>query len=79
MLMRILRVLWAKWKAFGHMVANFQSRVLLFVFYFIVLGPFALVMRVFSDPLHLRPSAGTRWLERAAPGQDMSQLARRQF
>ena len=79
MFMQILRVLWARWKAFGHMLATFQSRVLLFIFYFIVLAPFALLMRAFSDPLRLRAGLSPTWLERAAPDRDMSRLARRQF
>src|SRR5206468_1356891 len=53
--------------------------VLLFIFYFIVLAPFALLMRAFSDPLRLRAGLSPTWLERAAPDQDMSRLARRQF
>jgi hypothetical protein len=77
MVMHLLRTAWAKWKAFGHKVAMFQSRVMLFVFYFLILGPFALLMRALSDPLELR--AGKGWLERAAPTHDAPVLARRQF
>jgi hypothetical protein len=80
MLIQLLRVLWARWKAFGHMVATFQARVLLFVFYYVILGPFALAMRGFSDPLGLRPDAGAApgWLERPAPTHDATLQARRQ-
>ena len=79
MFKKILFAVWDRWKAFGHMLATFQSRVMLFVFYFIILAPFALLMRAFSDPLRLRPGLSPTWLERAAPDQDMSRLARRQF
>ncbi len=79
MLIHLLRVLWARWKAFGHMLATIQSRVLLFAFYYVILGPFALVMRAFSDSLRLRPVARASWLQRAAPNGDIAVLARRQF
>lgn len=77
--MDVLRMLWARWKAFGHGLATVQSRVLLFLFYYVILGPFALAMRVFSDPLGLRVGAPTGWLERAAAKDDVTVLARRQF
>jgi hypothetical protein len=79
MVMQLLRTAWTKWKAFGHKVATFQSRVMLFVFYFLILGPFALVMRAFSDPLELRAGTARGWLERAAPIHEVAVQARRQF
>ncbi len=42
---------------FGHML----SRALLTVLYFLVLGPFALVYQLFSDPLHLRRRKRGNW------------------
>jgi hypothetical protein len=79
MLTQLLRLLWSRWKAFGHALATIQSRILLFVFYFVILGPFALVMRAFADPLGLRRGDSTHWLERAATKEDFTELARRQF
>ncbi|MFT5051926.1 MAG: hypothetical protein ACI8QZ_003356 [Chlamydiales bacterium] len=58
---------------FGSML----SRALLMVLYFLVLGPFAIVYRIFADPLHLRPRTSgnwTRW-ERSA---DNLRAARKQ-
>jgi hypothetical protein len=48
-----LRSLWERWKAFGHKMGDFQGRLLLFWFYFIIVTPFGLIMRLFSDPLDL--------------------------
>ena len=45
-----------------HDIGNFQSRLLLTVFYFTILAPFALVLRMASDPLQRRPRA-TSWVE----------------
>ena len=38
MLMQLLKLLWVRWKAVAHRFATFQSRALLFVFYYVVLA-----------------------------------------
>lgn len=40
---------------------NMLSRALLFVLYFLLLGPFALLTRLFTDPLHLKPRPRGNW------------------
>ena len=42
---------------FGSML----SRVLLTALYFLVLGPFAVLYRIFADPLHLRRRPKGNW------------------
>ena len=42
---------------FGSML----SRILLTALYFLVLGPFALLYRIFADPLHLRRRPKGNW------------------
>jgi hypothetical protein len=79
MLIQLLKLLWVRWKAVAHKIATFQSRALLFVFYYVVLAPFALGMRLASDPLRLRPDAPGGWLPRPAPDDDATLSARRQF
>jgi len=77
--MQLLKVLWVRWKAIAHMIATFQSRVLLFVFYYLVMAPFAIGMRLASYPLQLRPDARPDWLPRPAHHDDITMIARRQF
>jgi hypothetical protein len=78
-MLQLLKILWIRWKAFAHVVATFQSRAILFVFYYVVLAPFALGMRLASDPLGLRSGAPGGWLPRPAPDDDLTLAARRQF
>jgi len=52
---------WERWKALAARAATFQARVLLTVFYWVVVTPFALVLRAFSDPLEIRDPNGGRW------------------
>jgi hypothetical protein len=62
---QILKLAWQKWKAFAHVLGNFQARVLLTVFYFLLVGPVGLVLKWRSDPLKLRhQAAATYWVDR---------------
>ena len=58
---------------FGSML----SRVLLFVLYFGLLGPFAIVYRVVADPLHLRRRRDGNWTA-WVPTNETLKAARRQ-
>ena len=70
---------WVRWKRLAHVIGNFQARVLLTVFYFVIVPPFALVLRLLKDPLALRGPrmAETFWIERT-PERAPSERARRQ-
>jgi hypothetical protein len=71
-----LRRLWEGWKRIGRKVGDFQARVLLTVFYFVMLAPFAVIVRWKADPLGLK---GTRGWHPVAPGAPAAERARRQF
>lgn len=72
----LLRRLWEGWKRFGRKVGDFQARLLLTLFYFVMLAPFALVVRFKADPLGLTRGGG--WLPVTRAG-DPLERARRQF
>ena len=75
--MTLFRRAWEGWKRFGKRVGDFQARLLLSIFYFVILAPFGLGMRA-ADPLGLR-QAGTGWRPRPpAPPGDPITRARRQ-
>jgi hypothetical protein len=75
--MTLLRRVWQVWKRVGKKVGDFQARVLLTVFYFVILAPFGLAMRA-ADPLGLR-HAGAGWRPRPpVPAADPLVRARRQ-
>ena len=75
--MSTLRSAWAWWKRVARRIGDFQARVLLTVFYFVILGPFALVIRR-SDPLAIRPRAPRGWREREAARVPIRVQAQRQ-
>ena len=56
---------WESWKHFSTEMGNYQGRMLLAFFYFVVVTPFGLSVRLFSDPLYLRPTRNnTMWVKR---------------
>jgi hypothetical protein len=72
-----LKLWWSRWKSIAHKIGDFQARGILSVFYFIVLAPFALGVKILSDPLQLKSPKG--WLTRGNLAENPTNLARRQF
>ena len=60
------------WKKFGHALGNFQARILLTVIYAVLLLPFGLLVRIFSDSLHTKKRTD-KWLDHPAVPNDMKQ------
>lgn len=77
LLSEILQIARKRWDIVGQAYADFQGRLIAVLFYFTIFVPFALAVRLASDPLHLR-KADTRWLDRAPVGTALDD-ARRQF
>jgi hypothetical protein len=73
----LLVAAWRRWKMVAHAIGDLQARLLLSLFYFVVLGPFALGLKAAADPLGIRSSAA--WRPRPAPEADVWLAARRQF
>ncbi len=77
--MAVIKIFWEKWKTFGHKVGNFQARLILSLFYFIVIFPFGMVVKYVSKPLRLEPSNTSNWLVQSGEAEDVLARARRQF
>jgi hypothetical protein len=77
--MNLIKKLWEKWKAFGHKVGNFQARLILTIFYFVVISPFAAVVKFLSKPLRLKMLHSSNWLPNQAGDEGILVRARRQF
>ena len=61
---------WLAWKRIAHSIGNFQARLLLTIFYFTVMLPFGLAVRLFSDPLRIK-TRPTEWLHSPDVVQDL--------
>lgn len=71
------RAAWRGWTRIAHRIGDFQARVLLTSFYYVVLGPFALILRR-NDPLGIAPGAAHGWRRCAAAPRPIAEQARRQ-
>lgn len=71
--------LWAKWKPLAKRIGDFQARVILSIVYFLILGPYGVVVGLFKDPLKARRRPpGSLWESR--PQEPVSlEAARRQY
>ena len=67
-----LKRLWEGWKKVAHIIGNFQARILLTIIYAVLILPFGIVVRCFSDSLHTkkRPS---QWMDHPGIPKDMAQ------
>ena len=67
---------WQAWKDLAHKIGNFQARVILSIFYAIVVLPFGLGARWFSDPLRIKKRP-EQWLDHPNEAYDL-EWARKQ-
>lgn len=72
----MLKKLWDRWKRISHAVGNLQARVLLTVFYVLLVIPTGLVVRLVSDPLGLRRPVASYWVSRPATDETLSGATR---
>lgn len=74
-----LQAAWQWWKAVAHKIGDVQARIILTVFYFLIVGPFALVIRFRSDPLRLHAGHAAGWIRRDDSEESPATRAREQF
>jgi hypothetical protein len=72
-----LRTFWKGWKRVAKKIGDVQARLLLTVFYFVVLAPFALVVQWCTDPLGIKPGSPRGWRPRSDIDADAWERARR--
>lgn len=65
-LSEILRTAWARFNIIGKANGDYVARALVFLMYFTVLVPFALIAQFLVDPLEIRKAAQPHWRARKA-------------
>jgi hypothetical protein len=74
----VLRKAWERWRKIAHSIGTVQTRLLLIAFYFVVVCPLGLAMRLSGDRLHLKLTSQSHWSPH--PYEKASvETARRQF
>ncbi len=74
----LLRTVWERWKKIARAVGVVQTRILMVVFYFLFVFPLGLILRMRSDPLHLKEPTGSNWTPHRHEEASLD-TARRQF
>ena len=54
---------WSKWKKLSIKAGDFQAKIVLTAFYFSALAPFAIIIKLFSNPLNIK-KANPKWHDR---------------
>jgi hypothetical protein len=70
---------WVQWKAFAAEMGNYQGRISLAFFYFIIVAPFGICLRVFGDPLSVKRVRGKSFWVGRDPVSPELEKARDQF
>jgi hypothetical protein len=68
---------WARWKVIAHTIGNFQARLLLSLFYLLIVPVFALVTKL-KDPLKLRRHGETSFWRPRSESRSPLDFARKQ-
>jgi hypothetical protein len=74
-----VRSFWERWKRVGKWIGEIQARLLLTLFYFVILAPFAVVLRWRGDPLAIKPGATRGWRPKGNETGSAIERATRQF
>lgn len=73
-----VRSLWTRWKVIAEKIGHFQTMLILSVVYFVVVSPFALVVRFLKDPLRIRKIEESNWIEKGSLDHTI-ETARKQY
>jgi hypothetical protein len=76
--LEIRRKAWARWKRFGAAAARAQSNALMWLLYFLVLVPVALLQRLMGDGSGFGDAAPAAWVPHQDNASDLAR-ARRQY
>ena len=72
----LIKDFWHGWKAFGQFLGDWLARLVLSIFYFTILVPFGVGVRLFSDPLLIKKQPRELWRPRTTGDQKFEDVAR---
>lgn len=74
----MIRKIWEGWKRFARVIGNFNSRLILTLFYFLVVGLFSIFIGRWKNYLRKRLPPQSNWLPVSEGEMDLSS-AKRQY
>ncbi|NWG13823.1 MAG: hypothetical protein HXY20_09840 [Acidobacteria bacterium] len=67
---------WEAWRGFGKFLGDWLARILLTIFYFTLLAPFGIGVRMASDPLATTGRSRPRWRQRTTYERQLGEAKR---
>jgi len=58
-----LKRIWERWKNFSLKIWNFNTRLILTLFYLIFISPISIFIRIFGNPLKVNRKKDSNWLD----------------
>ena len=74
--MDLINRIWESWKKYGQIIGDFIGRLILMIFYFTILLPFGIAVRLFADPLNIKNPLADKWAARGSKDQDLAEARR---
>ena len=72
--MSFLKTLWNRWKTIAHHIGIFQSRLILTLFYFILLFPVGLVFSLIKDEMGLKHKKASNWRKKEVQAETLEEI-----
>ena len=72
--MFILKKIWKRWVKIAHVIGVFQSKLILTIFYFLILSPAGIIFTLFKDGLGLKKSPKSKWVLKDKQAQTIEEL-----
>jgi hypothetical protein len=73
---QILNQIWSYWKRIAEAIGNVIGRLVLTVFYFTLLMPFGLGVRLWGDPLAIKVRHDIKWVRREVDSPSLDNARR---
>ena len=75
----MFKKIWERWKIIARKIGDFNARLILTLFYFIIITPFAFILKTFTDPLQLKNKNHKGWQENPRPSLNSIEESYKQF
>lgn len=72
--MKILSSSWKLWKKIAHKIGVFQARLILTLFYFLILSPAGLLYTLFKDALKIKSRLNSSWINKFKQSESLAEL-----
>lgn len=74
----LLKKIWRRWLPIAKAIGNFQSQLILSLFYLVIFMPLGIFFRIFADPYAAKKRSRSNFIKWEHPKENLEE-ARRQY